>query len=60
MDYIIALFEFSEPSQFAAQRREILAVASAARTQNEMISETEVSICGEILAFARTFLGGMT
>ncbi len=52
---MIALFEFSEPSQFAAKRREILAVASAARTQGKFLSDREVSICGEILAFARTY-----
>ena len=41
-----ALFEFSEPSQFAAERREILASAAAARPQGEILSDREVSICG--------------
>ncbi len=42
----IALFEFSEPSQFAAKRREILAGAAAARPQSNFLSDDEVSICG--------------
>jgi hypothetical protein len=50
-----ALFEFPSPSQFAAKRREKLSRAVLAGRRASALSNREVSICGEIVSFARTF-----
>jgi hypothetical protein len=42
------------PSEFVAQRRAFLPAHSAAPRRGAALSESEVSICADILTFART------
>jgi ribosomal protein L32 len=47
-------FSVAAPFRFAAKRRASLAAAHSAAPAARPLSDTEVSICGEILTFART------
>jgi len=53
-----ALFEFPPPSHFAAKRRGKLSRAVRPSRRASALSLREVTICGEILHFARTFFEG--
>jgi len=50
-----ARFEIPVPSQFVAERRYLLPTPAPTARDFFHLSDSEVSICGEIVAFARTF-----
>ena len=50
-----ARFSLPAPFRFVAERRHFLSSSAPTAHRSFSLSDSEVSICGEILRFARTF-----